>query len=197
MKCAMNLFVPALFVLASGCAAEDTSIQDGDHAASPPRIAVLLTDAPGDFESVWVEISRVEIESAETGWLALVEEPQMFDLLTLQNGVTAALGDAVLAPGLYGQLRLIVDSASVVVAGVESPLTIASGAETGIKIPLAQQIEDNMTYSLTLDYDADKSIKSTGKGYLMTPVIQVKELVGTPTGDAPENDAPPSDEPVM
>jgi hypothetical protein len=70
----------------------------------------------------------------------------------------------------------------VVVGGVESPLDIASGAQTGIKILLDADIAAGMTYTLVLDYDADKSIKSTGKGYLMTPVIRVKSLSGAPTG---------------
>lgn len=159
--------------------------------STPPRMTVLLTDAPAAFESVWVDIVRVDIESAADGWLTLVDAPQRFDLLTLRDGVTAAMGDAELAAGHYGQLRLIVDSASVVVDGVESPMTIASGAQTGIKIPLDRDLEANTTYTLTLDYDAEKSVKTTGQGYLMTPVIHVKEMVGTL--DEPEQPEPAPD----
>lgn len=159
--------------------------------STPPRMTVLLTDAPAAFESVWVDIVRVDIESATDGWLTLVDEPQRFDLLTLRDGVTAAMGDAELAAGHYGQLRLIVDSASVVTDGVESPMTIASGAQTGIKIPLDRDLEANTTYALTLDYDAEQSVKTTGQGYLMTPVIHVKEMVGTP--NEPEQPEPAPD----
>jgi hypothetical protein len=162
-----------------------------------PHIEVLLTDAPGDFESVWVNIASVEIESAEAGWVKLTDEPQKFDLLTLQNDVTAALGGKALEPGRYGQLRLLVDSASVVIGGVEAPLKIASGMETGIKIDLDAAFEANMTYALTLDYDAAKSVKSTGQGYLMTPVISIKELVATPVEPDTENPGEAGDEPLM
>jgi hypothetical protein len=177
----MKLYAVGLFALAAGCAENVTDGGAGTAAdPTPPKIAVRLTDAPGDFEAVWVNIASVAIESADAGWQTLADQPQKLDLLQLQNDVTAALGGATLEPGAYGQLRLIVDSASVVVAGEESPLKIASGMETGVKINLDQTFEENMTYSITLDYDADKSIKTTGQGYLMTPVISVKDFVATP-----------------
>lgn len=196
----MKMFAFGLLALMGACAVDDappSASQPGNPGgpatAVAPRVDVLLTDAPGDFDAVWVNISSVEIESADTGWQTLTDTPQQFDLLQLQNDVTAALGGATLEPGTYGQLRLIVDAASVVVGGVESPLEIASGAETGIKIPLDQTLAENMTYTLTLDYDAGKSVKTTGQGYLMTPVIQVKDFVATPTApeDPPVDETPP------
>ena len=153
---------------------------EADPAAAGPNLKVLLTDAPGDFDEVWVNIAEVQIESADAGWITLTEGPQQFDLLTLQNDVTAALGGGQLAPGMYGQLRLIVDDAHVVADGISEDLKIASGAQTGIKINLDATIEENMVYTLVIDFDAAKSVKSTGQGWLMTPVIKVKELSGVP-----------------
>jgi hypothetical protein len=186
-----------MFALVTGCAVEDPQpTETKESKPIAPHVEVLLTDAPGDFEKVFVNIVSVEIESAEAGWQTLTEQPQKFDLLTLRNDVTAALGGATLEPGIYGQLRLIVDEASVVVGGVESPLAIASGAQTGIKIPLDQALEANTTYSLTLDYDAAKSVKTTGQGYLMTPVIHVKDFVATPMPTT-EPTEEPSEEPLL
>lgn len=179
----MKVVTVGLFALATGCAVDSTQAgRDTPQSAEPvaPHLGILLTDAPGDFDAVWVDIAKVEIESADAGWLALTDTRQKFDLLQLRNDVTAALGGATLEPGTYGQIRLLVDSASVVIAGIESPLEIASGAQTGVKIPLDQTLEQNMTYSLTLDFDAARSVKQTGRGYLMTPVVQVKGIVATP-----------------
>jgi hypothetical protein len=187
----MKLF--AALALTAGCAVDASSPSEPADESAPPRIALRLTDAPGDFEHVWVNIASVAV-SAPDGWLAITDEPQKFDLLTLQNDVTAALGSASLAPGAYEQLRLIVDEASVVVDGVESPLEIASGMQTGIKINLDTTFEAGMTYQLTLDYDAAKSVKSTGHGYLMTPVIQLKDLLATPT--EPTEPEPEPAEPI-
>jgi len=186
----MKLLAVGLFTLATGCAVDEPQQESTDQPARSPHIAVLLTDAPAEFEAVWVNIASVAIHSADAGWLTLADSPQKFDLLTLRDDITAALGGATLEPGMYEQLRLVVDSASVVVAGEESPLTIASGAETGIKINLDSMFEANTTYSITLDYDADKSVKSTGHGYLMTPVISVKDFVATPMESESEGDEP-------
>jgi hypothetical protein len=183
----MKLIAVGLFTLATGCAVESAPTSTPTEPVAP-RISVLLTDAPGDYEAVWVNIASVAIESADTGWMTVTDTPQRFDLLQLQNDVTAALGGTTLAAGTYGQLRLIVDSASVVVAGEESEMKIASGMQTGIKVILDRELEDNMTYAITLDYDADKSVKQTGQGYLMTPVIKVKDVVATPVETEEEGD---------
>ena len=82
----MKLLAVGLFALASGCAVDEAPPTDSKPMPPiAPRVELLLTDAPGDFESVWVNIASVEIESAETGWQTLVDAPQRFDLLTLQN----------------------------------------------------------------------------------------------------------------
>ena len=187
----MKILAAAL-ALTAGCAVDSSTHDDDVGSPRAPKLELRLTDAPGDFESVWVNITTVTIESSGQ-WVPLMEEAQRFDLLTLQNDVTAALGDAELVPGMYGQLRLIVDTASVVIDGVESPLQIASGAQTGIKIDLDRAIEADTTYSLTLDFDAQKSVKTTGHGFLMTPVIMVKDFTATPM--QPSTEQPPSDDP--
>ena len=67
------------------------------------NLRLLLTDAPANFDEVWVEISRIDIGAGDiddTTWLTL-EERTVLDLLSLQNGVTAVLGDAYLKPGYY------------------------------------------------------------------------------------------------
>ncbi|MFN0246224.1 MAG: DUF4382 domain-containing protein [Kofleriaceae bacterium] len=182
----------ALVALTSAC-----STEGADTSPRTPTVQVLLTDAPGDFESVWVNITSVAVESGGE-WVTLAETPQRLDLLTLQNDVTAALGGAELEPGMYGQLRMTVDSASVVVDGMESPLQIASGAQTGIKINLDQMIETDTTYSLTLDFDAHKSIKTVGQGFLMTPVVTVKDFTASPMlPTESEQDEQSSDPPLL
>jgi hypothetical protein len=188
-----------LFLLAAALAAGCTDpASDPNHTTSPPptpsapALAVRLTDAPAELDQVWVDIGSVEIESAADGWRTLTDGPQRFDLLTLQNDVTAALGGATLTAGAYGQLRLVVDSAEVVTGGVTEPLRIASGAQTGIKIALDTTFEDDMTYTLVLDFDAARSVKHTGQGWLMTPVIEVASLTATPVVP-PDDPAPDID----
>ncbi len=114
-------------------------------------------------------------EGSDAGtWLTVVADPFTVDLLTLQDGVSAALGAAELPPGTYDQLRLIVSEAAVVVDGETHTLTIPSGAQTGIKLNLDQELGAGEDYELMLDFDAHESVRQTGNGsYKLQPVITV------------------------
>jgi hypothetical protein len=202
--------VAGSLLLAMGCAT-DGELDDGAGRSGTPtgsdelkdgletggmggsNLRVYLTDAPGDFDEVWVNIARVEIARGtgeDAAWTTLRDEPFTVDLLTLQDDVTAVMADAALEPDHYAQLRMIVASADVVIGGEVEALTIPSGAQTGIKLDLDFQVEEGMTYGLVLDFDAHQSIKRTGNGKLMmTPVIVVEHIgpiepeVEAPTGD--------------
>jgi len=147
------------------------------------RLSLFLTDAPAAYEHVWVTIARVEIE-LDGAWRSVSDEALHFDLLELRGGVLAALGNAVLEPGHIGQIRLHVVDAEVTVAGTDHPLEIPSGTETGIKIPLDEDVIAGASYEMVLDFDALRSVKQTSRGYIMKPVILVQEfeLVSSPTG---------------
>lgn len=107
-------------------------------------------------------------------WLSLVETSQEYDLLTLQDGVSAALGDVVIPAGNYDQIRLAVTEASVVIAGITYELDIPSGAQTGLKLPYDYSMEPGEEYELMLDFDAAESIRQIGDGtYKLQPVITV------------------------
>jgi hypothetical protein len=148
-------------------------------------VRLYLVDAPAAFEEAWVTIRRVEVstgdEEGEESWLVLADEPGPFDLLTLQDGVSALLGETALTPGAYGQLRLIIDDAYVVSGGEILPLRIPSAAQTGIKIDLNVEIEAGTAYSVVLDFDALESIRQHGNGPLMmSPVVHVQSVDATP-----------------
>jgi hypothetical protein len=155
----------------------------GGADAGPSRLSMFLTDAPAAYEHVWVTIDAVEVEFDDS-WRVVSDEALHFDLLALQGGVLAALGSALLEPGHIGQIRLHVVDAEVTVDGVDHPLNIPSGIETGIKIPLDEDIVAGADYELVLDFDALRSVKQTKHGYMMKPVILVQEfeMISGPDG---------------
>jgi hypothetical protein len=172
------------------------------------RVTVLLTDAPSEYlEEAWVTIDRVEILPAGGPPIVIADEPQDFDLLTLQNGVTTFLGSATMDPGRYLQLRLIVSSAEVVLkeeyefegGGNTQNIKVPSGAETGIKINLRNQdggpagvdIVPGETI-LVVDFDVSQNFVMQGdadapsgiKGFNFTPLLRavVKDIAGSIAG---------------
>lgn len=156
-------------------------------------LRVLLTDAPLDAEKVFVTFCGLSVEqlavapafggasglaeggapgAEEGGWKALSVDCQTVDLLELQGGVTEALGVAALPAGQYGQIRLMLTAASLVVAGEEQELFVPSGEASGLKIGNGFTLTAGVATTLTLDFDAEKSVHfAPGKGYIMKPVI--------------------------
>ena len=163
-----------------------------------PTIKIRLTDKKLEdegVEAVFVDIARVDVvfEDGQPP-VTVVENPGVYDLFELRDGVTTVLGVAELPPGTVGQLRLVLRAASIVVDGIEHPLDVPSGAKTGIKIPLdAIVIEPGCevdVLDVLLDFDAEQSVFKTGKGvFRLRPVVHVKEVITNCEPPEPEPDA--------
>jgi hypothetical protein len=138
-------------------------------------VTFLLTDAPGDFVEVNIDIAQVDLKREGEAWQTVLEDVGEYDLLAYQNGKTAVLGEVDLTAGKYEQIRLILNSASVVVeeeTGNQTyDLNIPSSQNTGIKLIGLDIAPDTIT-RVILDFDAAASIHETGKGYQMSPVVR-------------------------
>ncbi len=144
---------------------------------------VRMTDAPGDYDKVLVEIIGVEIHYTgenESAWMALETNAGIYDLLLLQNNVSAVLTEEGKIPaGKVDQIRLILGANnSVVVEGIEFDLKTPSAQNTGLKINVNQTFKADNKYEVLLDFDADKSIVVEGNGaFSLKPVISLKSVV--------------------
>ena len=164
-------------------------------------IRLTLIDSPSTLDSVVICVSRVEVhksgsDTTEGSWTVINDSLRYFDLLLLQNGASAVLGDTSLSAGKYTQIRLIVENCNYVVDdGVKYPLTIPSGTQTGIKLNHSFEIESEKLYELYLDFNVDKSIIITGNGqYKLKPTIRVVPVVisGQISGQVLPLDADPT-----
>ncbi|MGH7751269.1 MAG: DUF4382 domain-containing protein [Gemmatimonadales bacterium] len=96
----------------AACYQDDTSALAG--LPGRPLTRILLTDAPFPYDqvlSVDVHIVRVQAStSADTGgasvWTTVAEPRRTFDLLQLQQGATALLGETELPAGQYRSIRV-------------------------------------------------------------------------------------------
>lgn len=143
-------------------------------------VQIRLTDAPGNFQHVYVTISGVSVVDGSGGIQTVNSQAQTLDLLALQN-VDRVIGTANLPAGSYSQIRLKVTSAQVVDStGKTSPLTVPSGAQSGLKLVDDFTITPNQITSILLDFNAAQSVVTTGNShaangvrYLLKPVIKV------------------------
>lgn len=143
------------------------------------HVQVMLTDAPGDYQEVNIDIQEVQIHSeggdSSSGWVSLNVVSGVYNLLTLTNGLDTLLGEADVPEGRISQIRLILgDSNSVMVDSVLMPLTVPSGQQSGLKLNVHADLDAGFTYVFTLDFDAARSIVLRGNGtYALKPVIRV------------------------
>ncbi len=139
-------------------------------------VQILLTDNPVDFEEVNVEIReiRVKLDKDTGNWVSLQTNAGVYDLLTLQNGVTDTLALGNVPEGVLKEVRFILGTNNTVkVNGQLEPLVIPSGSESGLKIKIDKHLGETLN-TFVLDFDAALSIKEESDGYKLRPVIKLK-----------------------
>jgi hypothetical protein len=163
----------------------------GGATAQPGTLSVSLTDAPAcGFDKVNVTVSKVRAHQSDSaddkaaGWTDItLNPPRKINLLDLNNGALASLGETPLEAGHYTQLRLVLDrntgqslANSVVLetTTAEIALDTPSAIQTGIKLIHQFTVNSGQRVDLLLDFDACKSIVTRSNGtYALKPVIKV------------------------
>jgi len=181
---ALGALAVSLPMLIAGCG--------GGSGSDNGSMRVALTDAPScGFDAVNVTVQKVRIHQSasasdtDSGWSEItVSGNNRFDLLSLQNGVLAELGQTPLAPGKYQQMRLVLaanDTANPLAnsvtptGGSETALNTPSALQSGLKMNVDLTIEANKMADLVIDFDACKSVVSAGNSgqYNLKPVLKV------------------------
>lgn len=167
------LIVPVLFlILLAGC------------NSGTSTLTLVLTDAPAvdNFSHIYVDFGSVKVSQSSSlsesddsaGWITIAENPGRIDLLTLTNGLTEELGTVSLESGKYNQIRLMVESVTLVVDGVE--YTGSMNSDT-VKLVKSFTLVDGIETTLVADFNASKSVQKTGAGqYRITPVIKLQQV---------------------
>lgn len=179
MKKLLVIF-PLIILFITGCNSESTN-----PANEKASFKLYMVDSPAMFDAVNIVVTRVEvhkgIEEDDTtggsGWYVINNIPHTYNLLELRNGTKVVLGDTLLPPGHYSQVRLIIgEGSNVVVNGVPFPLIIPSGPQTGVKLINGFDLEGGSQYAFTLDFNVSSSIIVTGNGkYKLKPTIRMME----------------------
>ncbi len=160
-------------IIFSACKKPDTG---GSSNTSPQTgFEMRMTDAPGDYDEVNVEITGAEVHSDVNGWTKLNVKAGIYNLLDLTNGKDTLIANGQVAVGTVSQIRLYLGTNnSVKFKGNVYPLKTPSGQTSGLKLQVNATLTAGINYSLLLDFDADKSIVQTGDGkFLLKPVIRV------------------------
>jgi hypothetical protein len=144
------------------------------------RLQVYLTDDPGDYEAVYIDVKDVQINVTGddiNGWQSLQGvHANVYDLLKLVNDDDTLLTDSNIPSGKLHQLRLVLGTENYVkVQGTAEliKLETPSAQQSGLKLNIQQDVQDGILYTITLDFDVSKSIVKTGNNkYMLKPTIR-------------------------
>jgi hypothetical protein len=201
-----------LFPLAmlAGLAFTGCSKDSESDAQNTAKLEVRLTDAPGDFSRVSLDVQKIEVhlkeENDPLGWEFLPFTPQALNILDYVNGRSALLVSTDFAPGDLKEIRLILGPNSTVTTrdGQIYELKTPSGQTSGVKLKLDKvTLRQRETFQLLLDFDVAKSIVERGnwkpgndkkERFLLKPVIRLvaQEIAGglygqvTPAASLPQ-----------
>lgn len=144
------------------------------NETSKAHLSVNMTDAPGNYDAVMVDIQSIEITGSTGNTVVLNAKSGIYNLLDFSNGLDTLIATGDIEAGTVSQIRLILGSNNtVMVDGVVYPLSTPSAMQSGLKLEINKTFEAGVSYSILLDFDASKSIVLTGNGvYQLKPVIR-------------------------
>jgi hypothetical protein len=159
-----------------------TACTEENDPSGTSRMEVRLTDAPGDYDEVNIDIKSVQVHRDAnddgSGWITLETiKPGIYNLLDFANGRDTLLASSTLPAGRISQIRLVLGNNNTLkLKGSNSlvPLTTPSGQTSGVKLQVNAELQPDVTYVMLLDFDAAKSVVPRGNSgaYNLKPVIR-------------------------
>jgi hypothetical protein len=195
-KLAFLVAAPALvlMVVLISCSKESSS--------STQPLAVYLTDGPGDFDAVNIDIQAIDVkidtsrghmyddhfgdndaDGDDHGqphdgfgtWVSLNFTPGVYNVLQFRNGLDSLLGTANIS-GTVRKIRLqLGNNNSVVVAGVSYPLTLQNPTQNYLYVHLNDRHRgrgQNGGVAVWVDFDLGRSIVQINGQYYLRPVLR-------------------------
>lgn len=144
------------------------------NSSSTAHITVKLTDAPGAFDAVILNIKSVVVIT-NNGEHTLNVNGGPIDILRFRLGKDTVLADQDIPAGTIQQIRLILNDSGnrVIIGGISYDLTTPSGQTSGVKLNVHDDLTAGIAYTMLLDFDVARSIVLTGNGkYILKPVIR-------------------------
>lgn len=161
----------ALFALVFGLTFNSCN-SDSDSKSYPYK--VRMTDAPAVYDEVNIDLQAVEVTGNDGQTVMLNTTAGIYNLLDFSNGVDTLIANSVLNDAYVAQVRLILGpNNTVVVDGVEYPLSTPSAEQSGLKLLVNQTLTADIENEILIDFDASASIVVTGAGtYKLKPVLR-------------------------
>lgn len=157
----------ALVTSLNSCSSDNSSSENYPYK-------VRMTDDPGPYSEVNVDIRSVQVTGAGGQTVTLNTNAGIYNLLDFANGADTLIASSTLHDADVSQIRLILGSNNTIVLdGVTYPLSTPSAEQSGLKLQVHQTLMADIDNSILIDFDANRSIVQTGNGtFKLKPVLR-------------------------
>lgn len=175
-----------LMLLMIVCAGMSMQSCNKNKGNSTGKMEVRMTDSPGDFTALHVQVMKIEAYLDNSGWVTVNETTKEINILSLTNGVEATVASATdVQVGLYTKLRLtFTGENSLSYNGSNGPnvinLLFSSSYSQQVEVPIHCQVTAGATASVLLDFNVALSVKEANGTYTLEPVLT--EITDPETG---------------
>lgn len=162
------LIIPVFLIAVAFTACQD------DNSSSVTKFSVKMTDAPGAYQSLMLNVKEIQVLTSE-GTTTMPVGTTPFDILDFRMGKDTLLASQDIPAGKLQEIRLVLNETgnTVVIDNVAYDLTTPSAQSSGLKLKMDADLSSGSQYTILLDFDAAKSVVKTGNGkYILKPVIR-------------------------
>ncbi len=173
----------AFMLIFSGCT------KNVIDASAGGKVAVYLTDGPGEFDSVFIDIQKVEVKIDTNSvhkdnddrckddddrddhqkrkddygeWVNINFTPAIIDVLGLRNGVETKLGEANILAGTVRKIRITLGTQNRVVKnGVSSTLELRNETNNFLYVKLYDKHRQRMSDSTSVSVWVDFDVANS------------------------------------
>jgi hypothetical protein len=148
-------------------------------------LTVKMTDSPGDYTALDLQITGIDVYSENTGWVSVSNEMWLFNVLSLTNGKEISLAAASnIKAGKYTKLKLKFGSENklsfnthTTIGGVSttnsSTVALMWNTPREVVVEINSDVSINKNTEILLDFHVAQSIQSISNQYFINPVITV------------------------
>lgn len=164
-------------VTLSSCKKDDDNNGTNNNGTAT-AFQVRMTDAPGNYSGMNLQVTKVEAYIENQGWVALNSSSQNVSVLDLTNGSEMVLAnDADAQVGHYTQIRLTMGTANTISVTDQTgdhtyDLNWMGNSESTITVDIDRYVNNGTQGSVLLDFNVAQSVSGDIlNNYSLLPVI--------------------------
>lgn len=153
-----------------------TSCKKDGNDTKGNSFKVRMTDGPGDYAQLNVQITSVDVYSSNGEWINLSSQTKSVNVLSLTNGMEMELANSTnITAGVYTKLRITFSpQASIALVGGGSSVTLNwVGGTQQVEIDINKEVSASAGANLLVDFNVAESVTELSGVFNLNPVITI------------------------